>query len=168
MTLGRPRSRSSVLWRNSSNAKGGIWISDVLPHPSEIADEMCVIKTMYTEHVNHDPAAKFLHTGFQLAGRPSNGAWVSYGLGSDTNLPNYVVMTSGPGAAVPLDQAVWSSGFLPSHHQGVKFRSDGEPVLYEQSRRDQSRDVPIAAGRAGRAGKRASRSCRRIQRCCPA
>ncbi len=111
--------------------KGGIWISDVLPNLAEIADDLCVIKTMHTEHVNHDPAAKFLHTGFQLAGRPSNGAWVSYGLGSDnTNLPNYVVMTSGPGAAVPLDQAVWSAGFLPSHHQGVKFRSDGEPVLY--------------------------------------
>jgi len=111
--------------------QGGIWISDVLPNLAEIADDLCVIKTMYTEHVNHDPAAKFLHTGFQLAGRPSNGAWVSYGLGSDnTNLPNYVVMTSGPGAAVPLDQSVWSSGFLPSHHQGVKFRSDGEPVLY--------------------------------------
>ena len=86
---------------------------------------------MHTEHVNHDPAAKFLHTGFQLAGRPSNGAWVSYALGSDnTNLPNYVVMTSGTGGGVPLDQMAWSAGFLPSHHQGVEFRSDGDPVLY--------------------------------------
>ena len=119
------------LTKFKQRGKSGAWVSDALPKLAEIADELCFIKTMNTEHVNHDPAAKFLHTGFQLAGRPSNGAWVSYALGSDnTNLPNYVVMTSGPGAAVPLDQAVWSSGFLPSHHQGVKFRSDGEPVLY--------------------------------------
>lgn len=111
--------------------ESGAWISDLLPYTAEIADELCIIKTMHTEHVNHDPAAKFLHTGFQLAGRPSTGAWVSYALGSDNqNLPNYVVMSSGAAMGVPLDTAAWGAGFLPSHYQGVLFRSGNDPVLY--------------------------------------
>ena len=111
--------------------QSGAWVSELLPHTAGVVDDLCIIKTMHTEHVNHDPAAKFLHTGFQLAGRPSNGAWVSYALGSDNaNLPNYVVLTSGTSSGVPLDQMAWSAGFLPSHHQGVRFRSDGDPVLY--------------------------------------
>jgi hypothetical protein len=119
------------LARFQQRGQSGQWISDFLPHIAGIADDICIVKTMHTEHVNHDPAAKFLHTGFQLAGRPSNGAWVSYGLGSDnTDLPSYVVMTSGASQGVPLDQMAWSAGFLPSHHQGVRFRSDGDPVLY--------------------------------------
>ena len=86
---------------------------------------------MNTEHVNHDPASKFLHTGFQLAGRPSAGAWVSYALGSDNrDLPNFVVMNSGMLAGVPHDAAIWGPGFLPSHHQGVEFRAADDPVLY--------------------------------------
>ena len=114
--------------------QSGAWISDLLPHTAEIADDLCFIKTMHTEHVNHDPASKFLHTGFQLAGRPSVGAWVSYALGSDNqNLPNYVVMNSGTSVGVPLDSATWGAGFLPSHHQGVVFRSGTEPVLYVQN-----------------------------------
>lgn len=115
----------------TQHGQSGVWVSDLLPNVAGIVDDLCFIRTMNTEHVNHDPAAKFLHTGFQLAGRPSNGAWVSYALGSDNNdLPNYVVMTSGNGGGVPLDQMAWSAGFLPSHHQGVRFRSDGAPVLY--------------------------------------
>jgi hypothetical protein len=111
--------------------ESGAWVSDLLPYTAGIADELCFIKTVNTEHVNHDPAAKFLHTGFQLAGRPSAGAWISYALGYDNaNLPNYVVMTAGTPGGVPLDSATWSSGFLPSHHQGVVFRSGEEPVLY--------------------------------------
>ena len=86
---------------------------------------------MHTEHVNHDPASKFLHTGFQLAGRPSAGAWVSYALGSDNrDLPNFVVMNSGVSQGVPQDAAIWGPGFLPSHHQGVEFRAADDPVLY--------------------------------------
>jgi hypothetical protein len=81
--------------------------------------------------VNHDPASKFLHTGFQLAGRPSAGAWVSYALGSDNrDLPNFVVMNSGVSQGVPQDAAIWGPGFLPSHHQGVEFRAASDPVLY--------------------------------------
>jgi hypothetical protein len=111
--------------------QSGAWVSDFLPAIGSIADELCFAKTVYTEHVNHDPASKFLHTGFQLAGRPSAGAWVSYALGSDNeDLPNYVVMNAGTSQGVPQDSAIWGSGFLPSHHQGVQFRAADDPVLY--------------------------------------
>lgn len=103
----------------------------MLPHTASIADELCFVKSVHTEHVNHDPAAKFLHTGFQIAGRPSTGAWISYALGSDNqDLPNFIVMKSGVSVGVPLDTAVWGAGFLPSHHQGVQFRAASDPVLY--------------------------------------
>lgn len=111
--------------------QSGAWVSDLLPHTANLVDDLCFIKTMNTEHVNHDPASKFLHTGHQLAGRPSTGAWVSYALGSDNqNLPNYVVMNAGAAMGVPQDAAVWGAGFLPSHHQGVVFRAADDPVLY--------------------------------------
>jgi hypothetical protein len=111
--------------------ESGAWVSDFLPHTAAVADDLCFVKTMHTEHVNHDPASKFLHTGFQLAGRPSAGAWVSYALGSDNrDLPNFVVMNSGISQGVPQDAAIWGPGFLPSHHQGVEFRAATDPVLY--------------------------------------
>ena len=114
--------------------RSGAWVSDLLPHTASIADDLCFIKTMHTEHVNHDPASKFLHTGFQLAGRPSAGAWTSYALGSDNaNLPNYIVMNAGISMGVPQDAATWGAGFLPSHHQGVLFRSGANPVLYAEN-----------------------------------
>ena len=111
--------------------ESGAWVSDFLPYTGAIADELCFVKSVHTEHVNHDPASKFLHTGFQLAGRPSAGAWVSYALGSDNrDLPNFVVMNSGTSQGVPQDAAIWGPGFLPSHHQGVEFRAADDPVLY--------------------------------------
>jgi hypothetical protein len=111
--------------------QSGAWVSDFLPYTAEVADELCFVKSVHTEHVNHDPASKFLHTGFQLAGRPSAGAWVSYALGSDNlDLPNFVVMNSGVSTGVPQDAAIWGTGFLPSHHQGVEFRAAQDPVLY--------------------------------------
>lgn len=111
--------------------ESGAWVSDFLPYIGRIADELCFAKSVHTEHVNHDPASKFLHTGFQLAGRPSAGAWVSYALGSDNrDLPNFVVMNSGISQGVPQDSAIWGTGFLPSHHQGVEFRAAEDPVLY--------------------------------------
>jgi hypothetical protein len=111
--------------------QSGAWVSDFLPYTAAVADELCFVKTVHTEHVNHDPASKFLHTGFQLAGRPSAGAWVSYALGSDNrDLPNFVVMNSGVSQGVPQDAAIWGPGFLPSHHQGVEFRAADDPVLY--------------------------------------
>jgi hypothetical protein len=111
--------------------QSGAWVSDFLPATAAIADELCFVKSVHTEHVNHDPASKFLHTGFQLGGRPSAGAWVSYALGSDNrDLPNFVVMNSGISQGVPQDAAIWGPGFLPSHHQGVEFRAADDPVLY--------------------------------------
>ena len=105
-------------------------LSELLPHTAKIADEMCLIRTMYTEAINHDPAITFFQSGFQLAGRPSIGSWLSYGLGSDNDdLPAFVAMVSGSGGQ-PLYDRLWGSGFLPSRYQGVKFRSVGDPVLY--------------------------------------
>lgn len=114
--------------------KSGAWLSDLLPHTQEIVDDLCFIKSMHTEAINHDPAITFIQTGSQLAGRPSMGAWVSYGLGSENkDLPAFVVLTS-KGTGRPDDQPLydrlWGSGFLPSKFQGVKFRNSGDPVLY--------------------------------------
>ncbi len=114
--------------------ESGAWVSDLLPYTAEIVDDLCFIKSMYTEHVNHDPASKFLHSGFQLAGRPAEGAWVSYALGSNNkDLPAFVVMQSGNSGGVPNDMAAWGNGFLPSQYQGVEFRAGAEPVPYVSS-----------------------------------
>jgi hypothetical protein len=119
------------LGKFTQHGESGAWVSDLLPQIGGIADDLCFVKSVHTEHVNHDPASKFLHTGFQLAGRPSAGAWVSYALGSDNqDLPSFVVMNSGIAMGVPQDSAIWGAGFLPSHHQGVEFRAAEDPVLY--------------------------------------
>ncbi len=112
----------------------GLWVSELLPHTAKIADELCVIRGMFTEAINHDPAVTFLQTGHQQPGRPSFGAWTSYGLGSENrDLPGFVVLLSRGSAARqadPLYARLWGSGFLPSNHQGVSFRTSGDPVLY--------------------------------------
>jgi hypothetical protein len=110
----------------------GAWVSGLFPYTAKVVDDLCFIKTMRTDHVNHDPAAKFLHTGFQLAGRPSDGAWVNYALGSENeNLPAFVVFTSqGNPQGQSHDSSNWGSGFLPSQYQGVPFRAGKDPVLY--------------------------------------
>jgi hypothetical protein len=112
----------------------GMWMSELLPYMSSIADKFCMVRSMVTEAINHDPAITFCQTGSQLAGRPSIGSWVSYGLGSENqDLPSYVVLTSfGSGRKddQPLYDRLWSAGFLPSQHQGVKFRNQGDAVLY--------------------------------------
>ncbi len=108
--------------------KSGVWLSDLVPHIGKAADDLCFIKSMHTEQINHDPALTFIQTGFQLAGRPSLGAWVTYGLGSvNKDLPAFVVMISGSGTSITERQ--WSTGFLPSQYQGVKLRGVGDPVL---------------------------------------
>ncbi len=105
-----------------------------MPHMAKVADEFCMIRSMHTEAINHDPAITFCQTGSQLAGRPSIGSWASYGLGSENkDLPAYVVLTSfGSGRPddQPLYDRLWGSGFLPTVHQGVKFRNSGDAVLY--------------------------------------
>ncbi|MEO1836307.1 MAG: DUF1501 domain-containing protein [Akkermansiaceae bacterium] len=112
--------------------RGGIWMSEAMPHLGGVADELCVIKSMFTEAINHDPAITFLQTGSQIPGRPSMGSWLHYGLGSESeNLPAFVAMSSKGSAKTgqPLYDRLWGSGFLPSRFQGVKFRNQGAPVL---------------------------------------
>ncbi|REJ96782.1 MAG: DUF1501 domain-containing protein, partial [Planctomycetota bacterium] len=122
------------LFEFSRHGESGATISEVLPHLSAVADDLCFIKSMHTEAINHDPAVTYLQTGHQQPGRPSMGAWVSYGLGSEnSNLPAFVVLISSGSAARPddpLHARLWGSAFLPSNHQGVPFRSSGDPVLY--------------------------------------
>jgi len=111
--------------------ESGHWMSDLLPHTSEIADELCVIKSMYTEAINHGPATVFMQTGSQIDGRPSIGSWLDYGLGRENeNLPSFVVLTTKDKGGQPLKTGLWGSGFLPSEHQGIRFRSGEDPVLY--------------------------------------
>ena len=109
----------------------GTWVSDLLPHTAKIVDELCIVRSMHTEAINHDPAITFFQTGSQIAGRPSMGAWLHYGLGSDNeNLPAFVVLITPGKVDQPLYSRLWGSGFLPSRHQGVQFRSGKDPVLY--------------------------------------
>jgi hypothetical protein len=124
------------LFKFAQHGKSGIWVSELLPHTAKVIDELAVIKSMYTDAINHDPAITFIQTGFQQPGRPSLGAWVSYGLGSENqNMPAFVVLLSQAHALntdQPLFSRLWSSGFLPSKYQGVRFRAGSNPVLYLQ------------------------------------
>lgn len=110
----------------------GAWMTNLMPHTAKIVDDLCFIKSMYTEAINHDPAITFMQTGSQLPGRPSMGSWLSYGLGTDNkNLPEFVVLvTKGKTGGQPLYSRLWGNGFLPSQHQGVQFRAGKDPVLY--------------------------------------
>ena len=113
------------------HGESGAWVSDLMPHTSEIVDDLCFVKSMYTEAINHDPAVTFIQTGSQLPGRPSMGAWMSYGLGTDNeNLPSFIVLVTKDKTGQPLYARSWGSGFLPSEHQGVQFRAGKNPVLY--------------------------------------
>lgn len=146
MTSGQksfPAAKSFMPFRQ--HGKSGQWISDLLPHHHQIADDICIVRSMHTEAINHDPAITFFQTGHQQPGRPSLGSWVSYGLGSESDaLPGFVVLLdkNTDTQAQPLYARLWGSAFLPSNHQGVKLRSVGDPVLYLQD--------PTAADRADR------------------
>lgn len=114
--------------------QSGAWMSDLMPHTAKIADELCFIKSMHTDAINHDPAVTFIQTGSQFSGRPSIGSWVSYGLGSDNkNLPNFVVLVTKDKKGQPLYSRLWGNGFLPSEHQGTQFRAGKDPVLFLQN-----------------------------------
>lgn len=121
-------------FRFARHGQSGTWVSELLPYTAGVVDHLCVVKSLHTEAINHDPAITFFQTGAQLAGRPSFGSWVSYGLGSENrDLPAFVVLVSqgsGNAADQPLYDRLWGSGFLPSKYQGVKFRSQGDPVLF--------------------------------------
>jgi hypothetical protein len=113
------------------SGQSGAWFSEILPHTAAIADELCVIKSMYTEAINHGPGVTFLQTGSQFPGRPSIGAWLQYGLGvENANLPSFVVLVTKNKGGQPLVSRLWGSGFLPSKYEGVRFRSGEDPVLY--------------------------------------
>ena len=115
----------------SQHGESGLWLSELLPHHREIADDICMVRSMYTEAINHDPAITFFQTGSQIAGRPSMGSWISYGLGSmNQNLPSFIVLVSAGQGGQPLYSRLWGSGFLDSRYQGVQFRSGKDPVLY--------------------------------------
>ena len=122
------------IFKSQKYGECGMEMSELLPHVGGIADEMCLVRSMFTDAINHDPAVTFLQSGAQLAGRPSIGSWLSYGLGTmNQDLPTYVVLTSiGSGRQddQPLYDRLWGSGFLPTQYQGVKFRNTGDPVLF--------------------------------------
>lgn len=122
------------IFKFARHGQSGAWVSDLLPYTAKMVDELCVIKSLHTEAINHDPAITFFQTGSQMAGRPSMGAWLSYGLGSaNENLPAFCVLISKDRIDQPLYSRLWGNGFLPSIHQGVQFRSGKDPVLYLSS-----------------------------------
>lgn len=122
------------IFKFAQHGKSGASVSELMPHTARMVDELCFVRSVHTEHINHDPAITFCQTGHQLPGRPSMGAWLSYGLGSaNQNLPAFVVLISKDRIDQPLYARLWGNGFLPSLHQGVQFRSGGDPVLYLQN-----------------------------------
>jgi len=122
------------IYKFAQHGQSGAWVSELLPHTAKVVDDLTVIKSVHTDAINHDPAITMIQTGFQQPGRPSFGAWASYGLGSDNqNLPAFIVLLSTAHALntdQPLFSRLWSSGFLPSNYQGVRLRGGATPVLY--------------------------------------
>jgi len=134
-----------TIFNFKQHGESGAWVSELMPHIARVADKLCFIKSMHTEAINHDPAITFFQTGSQIAGRPSIGSWLSYGLGSmNKDLPDFVAMVSkgsGRPGGQPLYDRLWGSGFLPTTHQGVKFRGIGDPVLYLKNPDGMDRNV---------------------------
>lgn len=118
-------------FRFDQHGESGAWVSELLPHTASIADQLCIVTSLHTDAINHDPAITFIQTGSQLSGRPSTGAWLSYGLGStNQNLPAFVVMMTRGQGGQPVYSRLWGSGFLPTSHQGVRFRAGHAPILF--------------------------------------
>src|SRR6516164_82198 len=135
MTSGQKRFPvAPSIYKFAPHGNCGTMVSELLPHTAQVVDDLAVVRTVYTEAINHDPASTYILTGTQVPGKPSIGAWLSYGLGSEAeNLPAFVVMTprwSAKRDAQALYQRLWGAGFLPSQHQGVALRANGDPVLY--------------------------------------
>src|SRR5580658_7527333 len=125
------------------SGQSGAWLSSLLPHTSTVADELCIVRSMYTEAINHDPAITFFQTGSQIAGRPSLGSWIHYGLGSvNQNLPAFIVLVTPRKGDQPLYSRLWGSGFLDARYQGIQFRAGKEPILYMSDP-----DGPCGSGR---------------------
>src|SRR6476469_4816026 len=130
------------LTKFKQHGRGGTWVSDFLPYAAKMADDICVVKSMVTDQINHDPAHTMMNTGTAISGRPSVGSWVTYGLGSESeDLPGFVVLTSFAGRnPQPISQRMWGNGFLPSRFQGVEFNSTGDPVYYVRNPKGVSQD----------------------------
>src|SRR5687768_10226657 len=121
----------------------GAWVSDLLPQTARIVDDLCIVRSMVTEAINHDPAITFFQTGSQIAGRPSLGSWVHYGLGSDTeDLPAFIVLVTPNKSDQPLYSRLWASGFLDTRYQGIQFRAGKDAILYMSNP-----DGPCGSGR---------------------
>jgi hypothetical protein len=119
------------IFKFARHGRCGAWVSELLPHTAGVVDELCIIRSMYTEAINHDPAITFFQTGSQVAGRPSMGSWVTYGLGAmNANLPAFVVLVTKGKGDQPLYARLWGNGFLDSKYQGVKFAAGKDPVFY--------------------------------------
>ncbi len=145
MTSGQARlpvAPSMFKFKKYANNQDGLWVSELYPHTGSVAKELCVMYSLHTDAINHDPGITFFQTGHQQPGRPSMGSWLSYGLGSENNsLPTFVVLISqGFGNMQALYSRLWGSGFLPSEHQGVQFRSAGDPVLFLKDPKGMKRD----------------------------
>jgi hypothetical protein len=125
---------ASAKFKFARHGNSGLWVSELLPHTARIADDICLVKSMFTEAINHDPGITFFQTGSEQPGRPCMGSWVTYGLGSENrDLPGFIVLISegsSKRSSQPLFARLWGSGFLPSSHQGVPLRSQGDAVLY--------------------------------------
>jgi hypothetical protein len=134
---------ANSIFEFAPSGQSGIPVSEALPYTRRVADHLCVVRSMHTDAINHDPAVTFFQTGFQLAGRPSMGSWIAYGLGSENqDLPAFVVLVSqGIGGSQALADRAWGSGFLPTRFQGVKFRSGADPVLYLSNPEGYSREA---------------------------
>jgi hypothetical protein len=135
MTSGRARLPiAPSKYKFAQHGKSGMWVSELLPWTSKVVDDMCFIRSMHTDAINHEPAITYMQTGNQVTGRPCLGAWVSYGLGSlNRNLPTFVVLVANPTNREQfqaISARLWSSGYLPGEHAGVSFRSAGDPILY--------------------------------------
>ena len=139
---GFPICPSKYQFSKAENNADGVWVSELLPYTAKVAKDLCVVHSTFTEAINHDPAITFIQTGSQIPGRPSLGAWLSYGLGSmNEDLPHYVVMHARTNhAEQSLFNRLWGPGFLPSEHQGILLRSQGDPVLYLSNPAGVSRD----------------------------
>jgi hypothetical protein len=135
--IGGEMTLAGTEFKFKKHGQSGAELSELLPHLGTVADDICIVKSLHTNEINHAPAQMFLHTGFGRGGRPSMGAWVTYGLGSENaDLPAYVVLLSGPPGGA--GSTLWSTGFLPSVYQGIQFRSSGEPVLFLNNPKEQS------------------------------
>ena len=144
------------IFKFQQHGESGAWVSELLPYTAKIVDKMCVVRSMTTQAINHDPAITFFQTGSEMAGRPSIGSWMSYGLGTENeNLPAFVVLVTKDKGGQPLYQRLWGSGFLQSRYQGVQLRAGAEPVLFlndpdgvsrsqRRSMLDLSRDMDLA------------------------